>query len=71
MTKDEVWYCVACDKPLSFVPRTCCGGHECDCMGQPIDPPVCSNECYGKAYPHMLSRQTQQMLDDIEREEQP
>ncbi len=49
----EQWYCIACDKPLSFVPRMCCDGRECGCMGQPIDPPVCSNECYAKAYPHM------------------
>lgn len=71
MTKEEVYYCEACGKPLPFVPRTCCSGFDCGCMGKPIDPPVCSDECYAKAYPHMLSRETQRLLDDAEHEEYP
>lgn len=29
-------------------PEMCCDGRECGCMGMPIDPLVCSDECYGK-----------------------
>lgn len=29
-------------------PEMCCSGRECGCMGQPIDPIVCSEECYNK-----------------------
>jgi hypothetical protein len=25
---------------------TCCSGRDCGCMGMPIDPIVCSSECY-------------------------
>jgi len=27
-------------------PQLCCNGRECGCMGMPIDPVVCSDECY-------------------------
>jgi len=27
-------------------PKMCCNGRECGCMGMPIDPVVCSSECY-------------------------
>jgi hypothetical protein len=27
-------------------PETCCSGRDCGCMGMPIDPVVCSKECY-------------------------
>jgi len=66
---EEQFYCEGCGNPLSFTPRTCCSDFDCGCMGRPIDPPVCSAECYHKAYPHMLRLETQQMLDDIEHEE--
>ena len=26
--------------------QTCCSGRDCGCMGQPIDPPICSDNCY-------------------------
>ena len=26
----------------------CCSGRECGCMGMPVDPIVCSKECYNK-----------------------
>lgn len=44
------WSCVQCDKPLNYEPQMCCSGYECGCMGLPVDPPVCSTECYNKAY---------------------
>lgn len=28
--------------------RMCCNSSDCGCMGLPIDPPICSNECYDK-----------------------
>lgn len=39
--------CMVCGK--NFVgeePLMCCSGDLCSCMGQPIDPIVCSDECY-------------------------
>jgi len=36
-------YCEICNKEIEI--RMCCSGHECSCMGQPIDPPVCSEKC--------------------------
>lgn len=29
-------------------PKMCCSGLECGCMGMPIDPVVCSDECYNR-----------------------
>ena len=29
-------------------PKMCCSGHMCGGMGQPIDPIICSEECYNK-----------------------
>ncbi len=39
-------YCEICGKEIEV--RMCCSGFDCGCMGLPIDPPVCSNECYDK-----------------------
>jgi len=33
---EQVEYCDGCHGD-NFVAVTCCGGHECGCMGQPID----------------------------------
>jgi len=27
-------------------PKMCCSGHMCGCLGMPIDPIICSEECY-------------------------
>lgn len=32
-------------------PQMCCSGRDCGCMGMPIDPIVCSKECYDKGIP--------------------
>ena len=41
--------CMICEKPLeSYEPEICCEGHECGCMGQPVNPPICSNECWDR-----------------------
>lgn len=29
-------------------PLMCCSGRECGCMGMPVDPIVCSGECFEK-----------------------
>ncbi len=39
-------FCDICGTEIEV--RMCCSGHECGCMGLPIDPPVCSSECYDK-----------------------
>ena len=45
--KDKEEYpCMICGEPLGYVPQMCCDGFMCGCMGQPIDPPVCSEKCY-------------------------
>lgn len=39
--------CEICDKEIpDYDPQMCCNGHMCGCMGQPNNPPVCSDECY-------------------------
>jgi len=37
-------FCDVCGTEIEV--RFCCSGHECGCMGQPIDPPVCSEKCW-------------------------
>lgn len=44
------FYCLVCHTPLppDYDPQYCCPGasNECGCMGQPTNPPVCSDECW-------------------------
>jgi len=41
--------CMVCDKEfLDVEPQMCCSGRDCGCMGMPIEPVVCSEECYNK-----------------------
>jgi len=49
----QAWYCEnpACDNEIPE-PTMCCDGHECGCMGKPIEPPVCSEKCFRVMYPH-------------------
>lgn len=45
--KLEAQSCVSCrDEFMGRPPQMCCSGYECGCMGQPIDPVVCSDNCY-------------------------
>jgi len=37
-------YCEICGIEIEVL--MCCSGHECGCMGQPVEPPVCSDKCY-------------------------
>lgn len=46
----HVWQCYSCGVDIpEYVPEMCCDGHECGCMGQPINPPLC-DKCYGKLF---------------------
>lgn len=45
MSKEK---CIVCSKPIDYEPEYCCDGRFCGCMGMPIDPPVCSQECWDK-----------------------
>lgn len=47
--EEEKYYCQrpGCQNEIAK-PQTCCNGFDCGCMGQPIEPPFCSNECYDK-----------------------
>jgi len=58
--KKKKWKCIICGKEVSdYEPEYCCAGniygsdYACGCMGKPIEPPLCSDECaemiYGKA----------------------
>jgi len=42
-------FCEVCGKFVEgFEYQGCCSGFECGCMGQPIEPCICSNECWDK-----------------------
>jgi hypothetical protein len=42
-------YCMICGKEfLGEEPKMCCSGRDCGCMGLPIEPVVCSENCYNK-----------------------
>jgi len=38
--------CEICDKEIEV--QMCCNGRDCGCMGKPVEPPVCSDECFKK-----------------------
>jgi len=45
--------CMSCEeKFFGQDPQYCCNGSMCGCMGQPIEPVVCSKECYDKLVNH-------------------
>jgi len=38
--------CDICNKPvIGFEYEYCCNGQDCGCMGQPLNPCICSKEC--------------------------
>jgi len=41
-------YCIVCGNEIELT--MCCSGRDCGCMGKPIDPPVCSSECYDELF---------------------
>ncbi len=47
MDSNGIWRCCVCSAPMpGHEPPTCCGGHECGCMGKPTEPNVCSKTCW-------------------------
>ena len=43
--------CMVCgENYIDDEPQMCCSGRDCGCMGMPIDPLVCSPECYDKQF---------------------
>ena len=43
--------CIICGKPVPhYVPKYCCGGFDCGCGGQPMEPCVCSSACGSAVY---------------------
>ena len=41
--------CQVCGKEyMGEEPKGCCSGRDCGCMGQPIEPMVCSSECWDR-----------------------
>ena len=39
--------CIICGQLFDYEPKFCCHNPiDCECGGLPIDPPVCSDECY-------------------------
>ena len=49
--------CMVCGSQFEGpVPEMCCSGRDCGCMGMPVDPVVCSQECYNNL-PHVKNRQ--------------
>jgi hypothetical protein len=42
-----IFKCLICEKPVpEYEPTFCCLGIDCGCMGQPIEPCVCSDRCW-------------------------
>lgn len=39
-------YCDICSTEIEI--QICCNSYECGCQGLPVNPPVCSNDCYDK-----------------------
>lgn len=37
-------YCDICNIEIEVT--MCCNGHQCGCMGLPVEPPICSEKCY-------------------------
>lgn len=40
--------CEVCSNEIEV--QMCCDGKDCGCLGLPIEPPVCSNECLEEYY---------------------
>jgi hypothetical protein len=46
MNEKQKHYCMVCEKELDYIPQMCCNAFDCGCQGKPVEPPVCSQECY-------------------------
>ncbi|KKN18990.1 hypothetical protein LCGC14_0950390 [marine sediment metagenome] len=46
--------CIICQKEVpDYEPEMCCSGQECACLGRPIEPCVCSQECDKAAHDYI------------------
>ena len=49
MSSERSYGCMICGTTIQdYEPVMCCNGHECGCMGQPTEPPICSAGCWDK-----------------------
>ena len=55
--------CEICNKEIEV--QMCCSGHECSCMGKPVEPPVCSDECFKEWVTGLKLRESVQASFDI------
>lgn len=40
-------HCEICGKFMEgYEYEMCCNGFECECMGRPVEPCICSNKCW-------------------------
>lgn len=47
----DIYKCIVCGEIVSdYKPEYCCDGRNCGCMGKPLEPPICSKECYDKIF---------------------
>ena len=67
MSKDvKGEYCEVCNEFVEgFEYLMCCDGRECGCMGQPIEPCICSTECWEKFNKWVKNRKEGNPNDDI------
>lgn len=42
----ELVNCINCNKEFYMEIKMCCDGKNCGCMGMPIDPIICDENCY-------------------------
>lgn len=60
--------CMVCGKMFNGKePVMCCSGRDCGCMGLPIDPIVCSDECYNNLPSHKPTQTHTTMTQEQER----
>ena len=44
---DKVYKCVNCgDEMPEYIIEYCCDGKLCGCMGEPMNPLICSQKCW-------------------------
>jgi hypothetical protein len=56
--------CQGCNETyLGPEPQTCCSGRDCGCMGMPIEPMVCSTECFDRLMERVRKEPTQEETD--------
>ena len=69
MSAEKVSACMICQKPVpGWEPEYCCSGADCGCGGEPIEPCVCSDDCFDAVMNGIGKPFEQRRIDaDIER----